>query len=110
MSTRLSQRFSVPIQKTPEDRLFVLVETTIRLSAGLLFLFCLVLPPNVSSSGYTRAAALSSWSLVWSDEFSGSNESPIDTKWTAKVGGGGWGNNELQYYTARLDNAYQSGG
>ncbi len=48
---------------------------------------------------------------MWSDEFNGSDGSAIDTsKWTAQVGGGGWGNNELEYYTARTDNAYQSGG
>jgi beta-glucanase (GH16 family) len=51
------------------------------------------------------------WSLMWSDEFNGPDGSPIDqSKWTAEVGGSGWGNNELQYYTTRTDNAYQSGG
>jgi len=51
------------------------------------------------------------WSLVWSDEFNGPDGAAVDSsKWTAEVGGGGWGNNELEYYTARTDNAYQSGG
>ena len=51
------------------------------------------------------------WKLIWSDEFNGRDRSPIDaTKWTAQVGGNGWGNQELEYYTNRLDNAYQSGG
>ncbi|MCX5808095.1 MAG: glycoside hydrolase family 16 protein [Proteobacteria bacterium] len=37
------------------------------------------------------------WKLVWSDEFNGNN---LDmSKWTFNVGGNGWGNNELQYYT-----------
>lgn len=36
--------------------------------------------------------------LVWSDEFNGTT---LDgAKWTAETGGGGWGNNELQYYKA----------
>jgi cellobiose epimerase len=53
----------------------------------------------------------SDWTLVWSDEFNGPGGAPIDaTKWTAEVGGGGWGNKELEYYTNRIDNAYQSGG
>jgi beta-glucanase (GH16 family) len=37
------------------------------------------------------------WKLVWSDEFNGDG---LDmSKWTFDVGGNGWGNNELQYYT-----------
>lgn len=38
--------------------------------------------------------------LIWSDEF---NEEglPDSTKWGYEVGGSGWGNNELQYYTAK---------
>jgi beta-glucanase (GH16 family) len=40
---------------------------------------------------------------VWSDEFDGPT---IDLQnWTFDVGGGGWGNNELQYYTDRPENA-----
>ena len=51
------------------------------------------------------------WTLAWSDEFNGPNGSGIDqSRWTAEVGGGGWGNKELEYYTARLENAYQSDG
>jgi len=51
------------------------------------------------------------WSLVWSDEFNNADNSPIDsTKWTAEIGGNGWGNQELEYYTNRVDNAYHSGG
>lgn len=35
---------------------------------------------------------------VWQDEFN--TAGPVDnTKWTFETGGGGWGNNELQYYT-----------
>ena len=46
------------------------------------------------------------WTLVWSDEFSGSNGSaPDSAKWTLETGGNGWGNNELEYYTSRLQNA-----
>ncbi|GAB3805779.1 hypothetical protein GCM10028819_39720 [Spirosoma humi] len=38
--------------------------------------------------------------LVWSDEFAKAGL-PDSTKWSYEVGGNGWGNNELQYYTAR---------
>ena len=46
------------------------------------------------------------WALTWSDEFGGANSSaPDPTKWTYDTGGNGWGNNELEYYTSRLQNA-----
>ena len=45
------------------------------------------------------------WVLTWSDEFTGSNgSSPDATKWAMESGGNGWGNDELEYYTPRLEN------
>ncbi|NOY37638.1 MAG: T9SS type A sorting domain-containing protein [Chlorobi bacterium] len=45
------------------------------------------------------------WILVWSDEFSEPGL-PDSTKWAYDIGGGGWGNNELEYYTEkRIENA-----
>lgn len=47
--------------------------------------------------------AAEGWELVWQDEFDGPE---IDlTKWTQEVNGRGGGNNELQYYTERPENA-----
>lgn len=48
-------------------------------------------------------------SLVWSDEFD-TPGLPDASKWGYDIGAGGWGNNELQYYTNRIDNASVSGG
>lgn len=48
-------------------------------------------------------------SLVWSDEFNTAG-APDNTKWGYDLGAGGWGNNELQNYTNRLDNSIVSGG
>ena len=44
------------------------------------------------------------WNLVWADEFD--VDGLVDpSRWTYQVGGGGWGNEELQYYTeARSEN------
>jgi beta-glucanase (GH16 family) len=42
------------------------------------------------------------WTLFWSDEFSAAQLNTED--WTAEIGGGGWGNNELQYYTGNASN------
>jgi beta-glucanase (GH16 family) len=45
------------------------------------------------------------WTLVWSDEFNYQGL-PDPAKWNYDSGGGGWGNNELEYYTAnRIANA-----
>jgi beta-glucanase (GH16 family) len=45
------------------------------------------------------------WKLVWSDEFDYAGL-PDSSKWTAQIGGHGWGNNELQFYTSgRAENA-----
>ncbi|MEQ1555060.1 MAG: glycoside hydrolase family 16 protein [Ferruginibacter sp.] len=40
------------------------------------------------------------WKLTWADEFN-YNGLPDSTKWNYNVGGHGWGNNELQYYTEK---------
>lgn len=47
-------------------------------------------------------AAFAQWKLVWSDEFNYSGL-PDSSKWTYETGGHGWGNHELQYYTARRE-------
>lgn len=46
--------------------------------------------------------------LVWSDEFNDVNINK--TNWTYDTGGSGWGNNELEYYTTRPENANISNG
>ncbi len=50
-------------------------------------------------------------SLVWSDEFN-TPGAPDAAKWGYDLGtgGGGWGNNELQYYTSSTDNVSVSNG
>lgn len=48
--------------------------------------------------------------LTFSDEFNAAKNSPMDsTKWTAEIGGEGWGNQELQYYTNSTENAFHNG-
>lgn len=48
--------------------------------------------------------------LAWSDEFNYTGL-PDSTKWAYDVGGSGWGNQELQYYTKRRpENARVEGG
>jgi beta-glucanase (GH16 family) len=62
---------------------------------------CTMCPGDASSVDTTR------WQLTWQDEFTGA---AIDTsKWKFDLGNGppaGWGNNELEYYTSRTQNAF----
>ncbi len=47
---------------------------------------------------------------VWADEFDGAASSPVDgSKWSFDMGGGGWGNGELEKYTNTAQNVYQDG-
>ena len=51
------------------------------------------------------------WTLVWKDEFMGpAGAGPDLSKWVPETGGGGWGNDELEYYTARPQNVAQRDG
>ena len=50
------------------------------------------------------------WNQVWSDEFDGpAGTSPDPAYWEYDTGGSGWGNDELQFYTARPENVSLDG-
>ncbi|KAA3616744.1 MAG: glycoside hydrolase family 16 protein [Calditrichaeota bacterium] len=51
-----------------------------------------------SKSPNAKEEKKTGWQLVWADEFDNTGK-PDPTKWGYDVGGHGWGNNELQYYT-----------
>lgn len=83
-----------------------------------------VLPgPDYSSQGYEEYLGrditnsecehldnIGEWQPVWCDEFEYVGL-PSSSLWNYDVGGGGWGNAELQYYTnADIDNAYVANG
>ncbi|MBO6575930.1 MAG: family 16 glycosylhydrolase [Rhodothermales bacterium] len=53
-------------------------------------------------------ASAQSWNLVWAEEFDYVG-APDPDKWVHDLGAGGWGNQEAQYYTDRLDNARADG-
>ena len=62
------------------------------------------------SLAFIGLISCSSWVLVLDEEFNGS---ALDTtKWTYDIGTDewGWGNNELQFYTDRVDNVKVTGG
>jgi beta-glucanase (GH16 family) len=59
-------------------------------------------PPLPSNGGPLPAKK---YQLVWSDEFDSAGL-PDPSRWDYDVGGNGWGNHELEYYTAsRTENA-----
>jgi beta-glucanase (GH16 family) len=61
---------------------------------------------GTGAAGMLAQSANANWVLTWSDEFDGADGSaPDPAKWSMETGGGGWGNNELEYYTARRTNS-----
>lgn len=63
----------------------------------------------VENVGYTTPNTYPGKTLIWNDEFNGSE---VNTNfWTFEIGNNnGWGNNELQYYTSRKENVFVSNG
>lgn len=62
----------------------------------------------IANDGYSTPQTYAGYTMLWQDEFS---NTMLDTSvWTREVGGGGWGNNELQFYTNRTDNSYLTNG
>ncbi len=69
---------------------------------AVLFTQCLLMQQHsFAQSKYNK--------LIWSDEFN-YNGAPDSAKWGYDIGGSGWGNNELEYYTDRLQNAVVKNG
>jgi beta-glucanase (GH16 family) len=74
-------------------------------------IFAIVLGIAAAATAQTPAPSRPGWSLTWSDEFNAADGSPVDSsKWVIETGGDGWGNQELEYYTARPENSFQQGG
>lgn len=59
-------------------------------------------------TGLSGRAQTPKWERVWADEF---NDAQLNRQnWKFDTGGGGWGNNELQFYTDRSENCYVTNG
>lgn len=57
-----------------------------------------------------NANAATTWNLAWSDEFNGSTINKANWISETGTGSGGWGNNELEYYTNRPENVRTENG
>jgi len=63
----------------------------------------------VDNTGYSTPNNYPNYTLAWSDEFNTSGISSAN--WSFEMGNNnGWGNNELEYYTDRTQNAFVSSG
>ena len=58
--------------------------------------------------GYSTPDNYAGYTLAWQDEFDGTDIDPAN--WVHELGASGWGNNELENYTARPDNSFVSNG
>jgi beta-glucanase (GH16 family) len=77
----------------------------------LLLIFLLAASSGTSSFTSHPTARHSSRKLSWADEFAQADGSaPDPNKWTYDLGGDGWGNQELETYTSRRENARIEGG
>lgn len=70
----------------------------------------LILLGNINLTFLKASAATTTdgWDLTWSDEFNGDEINSLN--WTYDMGASGWGNNELEYYTDRPENARTENG
>jgi len=60
----------------------------------------------IPTTGYSTPESYAGMTLIWQDEFNGTALN--ETDWSFETGGGGWGNNELEYY--RKENTTVSDG
>ena len=74
---------------------------------GVLVVGCLFSSVTAGAQASPGPSKDGKWRLTWSDEFNGPDGSGVDaSKWVVEVGGKGWGNQELEYYTSLRENAY----
>lgn len=65
---------------------------------------------EMSESSQADSVPSSGGALIWSDEFEGpEGRAPNLTYWTHDLGGHGWGNQQLEYNTDRVENASLNG-
>ncbi len=93
--------YTVEVRAYNSEGRFVKKERVINVIAG---------DPTNTGEGYSTPLNYEGMTLIWSDEFTGTNIDP--NKWSHDIGNGcpnlcGWGNNELEYYrkeNSRVEN------
>ena len=89
----------------------VTLQRTLLASATMVMTFLGAASSQTAAPATTAAERAPAWVLTWSDEFDGPDgAAPDPAKWVVETGGGGWGNHELESYTARSQNVHQEKG
>jgi beta-glucanase (GH16 family) len=112
-----STAFATPVRRTS-----IMSRNHVNTSCKTVLTVALALCLNACGGGsggapgggdHAAASAPTGYQLAWSDEFdSSSTPTPVAAaKWDFDIGNNnGWGNNEREYYTGTLDNAYMKDG
>ncbi|MDB6023450.1 MAG: hypothetical protein JWQ04_3307 [Pedosphaera sp.] len=116
----------LPVTNQYDPNLFVLTNTVTSLvaPAGTAFVrYQLMFQGDANYSGgsvyfddqnlvqtLTNTPAATAWNIVWNDEFNGPTVDLTHWKFETGNGSGGWGNNELEYYTSRTQNVFTASG
>jgi beta-glucanase (GH16 family) len=83
------------------------VLSTLFMASFVFVVLCISCPAQAQAGNPARVG----WKLTWSDEFNQPNgTAPDAAKWAVLSGGGGWGNQELEYYTSRPENVHVENG
>lgn len=78
--------------------------------ASKYLVFSVIISAAILLAAWPARAQVVDRKLVFSDEFNGvKGSAPDSSKWTPEIGGLGWGNKELEYYTRSTENTYQDG-
>jgi beta-glucanase (GH16 family) len=106
-STLFYQKFLALFSFDPWSQIIITLEKNSRMIPSFNWLSLLL---SFIFSTTQTPATQKGLQLVWHDEFDGRGL-PDSSKWSYDVGGHGWGNNELQFYTAgRKENAHLENG
>jgi beta-glucanase (GH16 family) len=114
-------QLSVSIKGDPEDIRENNLEFTLQLSnpqgctLGVTSAKGIIITENgknlsTDNAGYTTPVTYPGYTLTWSDEFSGETLDATTWNYETGNGSGGWGNNELEYYTNSNKNIFISNG
>ncbi|HXB92034.1 MAG TPA: family 16 glycosylhydrolase [Puia sp.] len=99
---RPNQQFSLQLSNPVNCTLGQATAVATILNTDLLYL-------PTDSTGYTTPTSYAGYHLAWSDEFNGNSVNTSD--WNFEMGNNnGWGNQELENYTSRTQNAFVSAG
>lgn len=92
-------------------RAHVTADKFIEVSENVNVTFGITPPPTsggIPDTGYTTPLSYPNYTLIWNDEFNGTQLNTNDWNYEIGTGNNGWGNNELQYY--RQENTSVSDG